>query len=110
MQLNLAFIEKIIDEIIASYENYYQHLKAKNETVKQVVLKEINAFNKTIDLGLVLFEKSVKNNTLTPQLAFQLNETYGFPVEIIRELVNQKGLTIDWTVFDQLMAKHCSYL
>lgn len=108
LQLNLAFIEKIIDEIIASYENYYQHLKAKNETVKQVVLKEINAFNKTIDLGLVLFEKSVKNNTLTPQLAFQLNETYGFPVEIIRELVNQKGLTIDWTVFDQLMAKHRS--
>ncbi len=78
LQLNLAFIEKIIDEIIASYENYYQHLKAKNETVKQVVLKEINAFNKTIDLGLVLFEKSVRKQYSNSPISISIERNIRF--------------------------------
>ncbi|ADK87117.1 alanine--tRNA ligase [Mycoplasmoides pneumoniae] len=106
LDLDLKFIDPMVDAIISVYGSYYQQLQGKNQVVQQAIWKEVTAFDKTINLGLMLFEKSIAHNALKPQVAFQLYETYGFPIEMIKELVDKRQLQVDWKAVEQLMEQH----
>jgi alanyl-tRNA synthetase len=76
----------------------YPILKEKEGEILEIIKKEDEKFRQTLDKGLKEFEKGTD--------AFDLFQTYGFPIEMTVELAKEKGKTIDLKAFDEAMKKH----
>ncbi len=87
----------------------YPELGERKDTILRVVHSEEERFNRTLDQGLVLVEEAIikAKDEGTPvfpaAVAFQLHDTYGFPVEVTRELVEERGLSLDLDQFEAAM-------
>ena len=79
----------------------YPELEEKKEFIFKVLTNEENQFNKTIDQGLrILGEmedemKAAGEKTLSGENAFKLYDTYGFPMDLTKEILEEKGYDID---------------
>ncbi len=87
----------------------YPELGERRDTILRVLHSEEERFNRTLDQGLVLVEEAIarakgEDGRVFPAgLAFQLHDTYGFPVEVTRELVEEQGLSLDLEQFEAAM-------
>ncbi len=87
----------------------YPELGERRDTILRVVHSEEEGFNRTLDQGLVLVEEAIarakdEGTRIFPAaVAFQLHDTYGFPVEVTRELVEEHGLSLDLDQFEAAM-------
>ncbi len=87
----------------------YRELTERADTILRVVHSEEERFNRTLDQGLVLVEEAVArakaegSAVLPGQIAFQLHDTYGFPVEVTREIAEEHGLSLDLEGFQSSM-------
>ncbi len=98
--LNLApGFKEAIDAIFSIYSLE----EAKKDTVNQVVEEEINKFIKTLDKGLKEIDKI---ETITGKLAFDLYQTYGFPLEITKEIFEDKGQNVNEEEFKSEFEAH----
>lgn len=75
------------------------------EKVTKIVSEELDKFGKALDKGLKEIEKTEVKD-ITAQFAFDLYQSLGFPFEITRDLLAEKGITIDQKEFDAIFAKH----
>ena len=92
-------------------KSYYPEVLAQEEFIVNVVKMEEERFHETLHEGLEMLTEIMKrekenNQTVVPGTdVFKLYDTYGFPVELTKELVEEEGFTIDETVFEEEMAK-----
>lgn len=93
---------KLVDKVIESYENLYLS-KADSEKIKNVIKDEVVKFRSALNRGLKEVEKVDK---ITAKKAFNLYQSYGFPLEITEELFQEKGQEIDRAVFKKEFEKH----
>ncbi|MDD6667186.1 MAG: alanine--tRNA ligase [Lachnospiraceae bacterium] len=104
-----AFLAKIADVVIESSKAGYPELVDKASMIKNVLTKEEEQFNKTIDNGLDLlgkYEEALKEEgktELSGEDAFRLYDTYGFPVDLTAEILEEKGFTYDKAGFEECM-------
>jgi alanyl-tRNA synthetase len=85
----------------------FAYLQKKEKDILSTIEGEINKFTKSLALGEREFEKIVsKNNALTPQEAFLLYQSYGFPWELTYEMVTERGITVDRAGFEDEFKKH----
>ena len=88
----------------------YPEVLARQDYAMKVMQQEEETFDATLERGLALFEEIVEDlekasETVIPgELAFKLNDTYGFPVEVTRELAAERNLAIDEDGFEEAMA------
>ena len=97
-----ALVETLVNEMGA----VFPELKNREETVRATLEQEEASFNQTLDRGLKRFEDAlpeVKANTLSGDDAFELYDTYGFPVDLTELLCAERGLKIDSERFEKLM-------
>ena len=102
------FLYQVCDTVITENLSAYPELKEKEAFIKKLILSEEEAFGKTIDSGLALLDeklKSLKGGVLSGEDAFQLYDTYGFPLDLTRDILEEKGLQVDEEAFDRLMAE-----
>jgi alanyl-tRNA synthetase len=96
----------IVEEVIKIYSKTYPFLK----TNKQTIINELNAeeekFEKTLDKGLKEFKKMSSDNNISAKQAFLLFQSYGFPIEMIKELAKENNVTIDSDGFYKEMKIH----
>jgi alanyl-tRNA synthetase len=88
----------LIKIVVANFSYAYPNLKIKESEILDVVKKEDNKFRKTLALGLKEFERGVD--------AFDLFQSYGFPIEMTLELAMEEGRKIDLDAFHEKMKKH----
>ncbi|MBO5494712.1 MAG: alanine--tRNA ligase, partial [Eubacterium sp.] len=84
----------------------YPELKDKEELITKVIKAEEESFGKTIDAGLVLLDEYIKNTVGTVfsgEDAFKLNDTYGFPLDLTKDILEEHGLTVDEEKFNSLL-------
>ncbi|ABP67479.1 alanyl-tRNA synthetase [Caldicellulosiruptor saccharolyticus DSM 8903] len=104
-----TFLHLIVDTVIEAYKSPYPELIQKGEYIKKVLYNEESRFNQTIDIGLELLENEIdrlkknKENVLKGEIAFKLYDTYGFPLDLTREIAAEKGIIVDQAGFDRLM-------
>tara|TARA_Y100000034_G_scaffold33527_1_gene41046 strand:+ start:1257 stop:3020 length:1764 start_codon:yes stop_codon:yes gene_type:complete len=99
-------ISPIAKEIFKIYEDY-KHLHKNQERIMKEFNKEEEKFEQTLDKGLNLFTKLLKNKkTLSGKDTFLLFQSYGFPIEMTRELAKEKNIKIDEKSFYQEQKKH----
>ena len=103
------FLSKLCSTVIAESKDGYPELEDKKEFIFKVLNEEEEKFNNTIDQGLsilnelqeVMAEKGEK--VLSGADAFKLYDTYGFPIDLTREILEEKGLAIDEQGFKSAM-------
>ena len=101
---NKIFLSKLVS-ITSFVIDYY---KIDQEKVQAIIKKEELAFSNTIKQGeKILHEEINKNKTyFSPQIAFKLFETYGFPIELTKEILSEKNIKLDISMFNKLMKEH----
>ena len=102
--INRPFFMELCDTVINENKSGYPELIEKKELITKVIVNEESAFNKTIDQGLNMLESLTKNGTtLSGADAFKLYDTYGFPIDLTRDILAEKGMTLDEDEFKKLM-------
>lgn len=103
-----TFIYKVCETVIKENENAYPNLVEKHDLIVKVIKAEEESFNKTIDTGLTLLENLIANNDskmLSGADAFKLQDTFGFPIDLTKELLEEKGMSVDIDEFNRLYAE-----
>ena len=103
------FLAKLSETVIESSKDGYPELEEKKSMIFKVLTEEENKFDKTIDTGLSILadmeeEMKAKNEkTLSGENAFKLYDTYGFPLDLTQEILEEKGFDVDEDGFKKAM-------
>ncbi len=112
LNLPKGFLPQIMKKAIEIYQDIYPQVKEKEEEILVVVKNEQERFEKTLERGLKEFEKQVgkikeKNLKEIPgKVAFDLYQSFGFPLELTKEMAKEKGLLVDEKGFFEEFKKH----
>ena len=102
--INRAFLTETATVAIEESKSAYPELEARKEFILKVIANEEKAFTKTIDLGLSMLEDLTKDGgTLSAEDAFKLYDTYGFPFDLTKDILQEKNMSVDEDGFKALM-------
>lgn len=103
---NEPFLYKVCDTVINENETAYPELGEKREFITKVIKVEEESFAKTIDQGFKMLQNIIDDgniNILSGEDAFRLNDTYGFPIDLTREILGEQGIKVDVDRFYELL-------
>jgi alanyl-tRNA synthetase len=104
-----SFLPKLAETVIAGSKDGYPELEEKKDFILKVIAKEEEQFNKTIDQGLGILSELIAEmekkgeSTLSGDSAFKLYDTYGFPLDLTKEILEEKKLSVDEEGFRSAM-------
>lgn len=110
--INKPFLHDISMVVINESKEAYPELEEKRDYIQKVIRIEEEKFDLTIDQGLVILNKFIEEtkakneNIITGHMAFELHGTYGFPIDLTREIAEENGLSVDEEGFRKEMEKH----
>lgn len=93
-----AFLYKVCETVIKENESAYPELREKQDFITKIIRVEEESFQKTIDQGFKLLQGIVDDQdikVLSGEDAFKLNDTYGFPIDLTREILSEQGIDVD---------------
>jgi alanyl-tRNA synthetase len=98
------FFYKLVAVLADTMGHVFPEIRAKQDHIEQVIQREEEAFNRTLDRGILLFEEEVAR---VPQIsgafAFRLYDEQGFPLDLTELMARERGLTVDVAGFNKLM-------
>ena len=103
------FLYEVCDTVIHENEGHYPELRERQDYITKVIRVEEENFAKTIDGGLKIFGEMLEGHkargekTFSGADAFKLYDTYGFPIDLTIEMVEDEGMELDKAAFDTLM-------
>ncbi|MDR3120291.1 MAG: alanine--tRNA ligase [Clostridiales bacterium] len=103
------FLSELSETAVALSGGAYPELLEKSEYIKKVISVEEGRFAQTLDQGLAIFReyladvKAAGRGSLGGDLAFKLHDTYGFPLDLTREIAEEEGVAVDEAVFREKM-------
>ena len=107
--IHKGFLPELAESVIAGSKDGYPELEEKREFILKVISKEEEQFNKTIDQGLGILSDMIADmetkgeKTLNGEDAFRLYDTYGFPLDLTKEILEEKDLDVDEEGFHACM-------
>ena len=99
--INGGFLSEVVDVVINSWQIEYKDLKEKDKEIKKVIQAEEAKFQETIDQGISILEDYInemrkkKKSVLSGEKAFKLYDTYGFPLDLTKEILLEKSLSLN---------------
>ena len=104
--IDRPFLSELCDTVIAENKGGYPELVEKEQLIKKVISNEESNFNKTIDQGLNMLGSLMSGGgVLSGEDAFRLYDTYGFPLDLTKDILAEKNMTVDEETFKELMEK-----
>ena len=101
--LEAPFLARLADVVIEQMGGVYPELKEHAKEIEAVLTAEEERFSQTLARGMRLFEELAKGEQVSGEDAFKLHDTYGFPLELTRELARERGMTLDEEGFSKRM-------
>ncbi len=107
--VNEPFLFDVVDTVVHENEGHYPELRERQEYITRVIRVEEENFAKTIDGGIKIFNEMLSGHkdrgetVFSGADAFKLYDTYGFPIDLTQEMVEEAGMTVDKPAFDTLM-------
>ncbi len=101
-----SFLYKIAKTVVEESKGAYPELIEKFDYIEKVIKNEEERFAETIDQGLVILNDYIseaENKTLSGEKAFKLYDTYGFPIDLTKEIAEEKGVKVDEDGFTAFM-------
>ncbi len=105
--INEPFLYKVCETVIEENKNAYPELVAKKDYIKKTIELEEISFNKTVDEGMAILDSYVEElkkegkTVLCGENAFKLSDTYGFPIDLTIEILEEKGFSVDVEGFEK---------
>lgn len=106
LSISRPFLSEVCESVIEENKSAYPILKEKSEFIKKVIRVEEENFLKTIDQGLLLLDEIIKESNgkiISGDDAFKLNDTYGFPIDLTKEILEEKNMKVDEERFKELL-------
>ena len=106
LNINKLFLSELCDTVIEENKGAYPELLEKQDFIKKVITIEEENFGKTIDQGLKMLSDITENaqtKVIDGETAFKLYDTYGFPLDLTKDIVEEDGFTVDEIRFNELM-------
>ncbi|MDD3631823.1 MAG: alanine--tRNA ligase, partial [Atribacterota bacterium] len=109
LNFNEPFLYDIAPQVIQIMHEPYPEIKEKEKTVYEIILTEEKRFQETLNLGLTILEeytqklRSGNQKVLSGKDAFTLYDTYGFPLEITKDILSESGLLVDEPGYEKYM-------
>ena len=107
--VNEPFLYRVVDMVVHENECQYPELREKQAYITRVIRNEEENFAKTIDAGMHIFSDLLAEHQAKGERvfsgadAFKLYDTYGFPIDLTREMVQEQDMTVDEDAFQDLM-------
>ena len=104
--INRPFLSEVCDTVIEENKSAYPELVEKRDFIKKLIANEEESFNKTIDQGLTMLSElmdHVDNKVLSGKAAFKLYDTYGFPLDLTKDILSEQGIDVNEDEFVNLM-------
>ena len=107
--VNDPFLYQVVDMVVHENECQYPELREKQAYITRVIRNEEENFAKTIDAGMHIFSDLLAEHQAKGERvfsgadAFKLYDTYGFPIDLTREMVQEQDMTVDEDAFQELM-------
>ena len=107
--VNEPFLYQVVDIVVHENECQYPELREKQAYITRVIRNEEENFAKTIDAGMHIFSDLLAEHKAKGECvfsgadAFKLYDTYGFPIDLTREMVQEQDMTVDEDAFRELM-------
>ncbi len=114
LDLHDPFMYRLVDVVVDHMGQAFGEIAERREFVASVIGAEEASFGRTLDRGLDIFASAARtakdrgSDTLNGQDAFQLYDTYGFPLDLTQLLAREQGLAVDTTAFEELMEQQRS--
>jgi alanyl-tRNA synthetase len=105
-KIGLEDLWRLSDVVVDQMSAWYPELEEHRGQIKEVLRAEEERFSATLARGMRLFEEVAAKGDVSADDAFTLVATYGFPIELIRELARERGLAVDDDGFKKLMEDH----
>ncbi len=102
------FMNKLVEDICSVMGDFYTDLNASKPHIIKTMLLEEESFGRTIESGMEMVEKVIAKTSggiLSGEDAFKLYDTYGFPLELTKEIAKDKGFELDIDGFEKEMAR-----
>ena len=94
--MDLPFLYKLVDVVIENYGEAYPDLIKNKEKIKDVIQKEENRFKETLDRGYKMLDEFIaEKKDIDGESAFKLYDTFGFPLELTKEIAEENNLKVD---------------
>ncbi len=106
-----AFIYKLVPTLIEVMGEAYPELVAQQTLIEKVINEEENSFLRTLETGIRLLDREIEShkksgkNQLEGEIAFQLYDTFGFPLDLTELILRENGMEVDHAAFDVEMNK-----
>ncbi len=103
------FLHETVSMVVEQMGGQYPELEANKDFMVRMVREEEERFSQTLDKGLVILEEEMENleksgsKTITGEIAFKLYDTYGFPLDIVNDVAEKQGFTVDEDGFKAAM-------
>ena len=103
--IDRAFLNEVCDAVINENKGAYPELVEKRELIEKIIGVEEENFGKTIDKGLKMLGDIISSGctTVSGADAFRLYDTYGFPLDLTKDILEEKGISVDEEGFNELM-------
>jgi alanyl-tRNA synthetase len=102
------FLYKVCDTVIKENESAYPELRDKQDFITKLIKVEEENFARTIDQGLALLNEMIEQNeekVISGEDAFKLNDTFGFPIDLTREIAEESGIKVNIDRFRELLSE-----
>ncbi len=106
--IDKPFLADLCETVIAESGKAYPALIEKHDYIVKIIAVEEDSFNRTLDAGLKLLGEmtdGADGKTLSGADAFKLSDTFGFPIDLTKEILEEKGMTVDEDEFNALVKK-----
>ena len=106
--VNKPFLFEVVETVVKENEVHYSYLRERADYITRIVKIEEESFAKTIDTGMAIFSekmaqhKAENKNVFSGADAFLLADTYGFPIDLTEEMVEDEGMTVDKDEYTRL--------
>ncbi|HET7480220.1 MAG TPA: alanine--tRNA ligase [Rubrobacteraceae bacterium] len=100
-------IADLVEVVVDSMGDHYEELERAREDIRRIVTSEAARFVEIYDSGMGLLEAEIERvggGSFPGEVAFTLHDTYGFPVEVTREVLAERGISLDEAGFERAMA------
>lgn len=107
LNMHEAFMYRLIVSLIEVMGNAYPELKAQQSLIEKVIKEEEESFLRTLETGIKLLERNMpeKGGILSGEVAFQLYDTFGFPLDLTELILREHGMSVDTAGFETEMEK-----
>lgn len=100
------FLNQLVPLLAKQFKGVFDELISQQDFVQKVVLEEEVSFLRTLSTGIQRFEKyQAANNVVEGSFAFELSDTFGFPIDLTELMAREKGWSVDLAAYEQALKK-----